>query len=530
MIKKTIINIKELLKKAIKSFPVTNLCVFIITIITILNIDINFSYELLEKCYLFFGTLGIGSYFIETKKANKIFYVIPIVISTFFIIMSEINLSTELSEFIYKVLITYILSASIYSLYNNYKNSQKEFEGYLEDIFKGVIKLSLVYGILALSILIIGLIFDFLIIDISEFDIISKIEIFILGVYYIPNILYALKGEDNSESLVIKGLIRKVLTPLAYISFIIIYMFLFKIIINGDKPESEVFYIMSFLFSVDVPILLMASSYKENKLIDKINKYSSFIFIPFIIVQIYALVNEVYYRGIEVECYIWIMIIIFEILYLIHSILKKDYGNLFIIAIVMTIVGIVVPFINAEDLSFYSQYNNLKLYNQNEEYTEIQKIRIYNAYKYIKNSKLEEKYFKKLNISEEDIEVIKSFNENNEAEDYNENVYESIMANYNGVIDINGYTELYEVRITNNNKADYINQITINYGNKHTKFNFYNQYMKYYENKENIEDYFKMNNEIVLDKTHKLILTNLNIRYVNDEITRYWMEGYLLVK
>ena len=39
-----------------------------------------------------------------------------------------------------------------------------------------------------------------------------------------------------------------------------------------------------------------------------------------------------------------------------------------------------------------------------------------------------------------------------------------------------------------------------------------------------------MNNEIVLDKTHKLILTNLNIRYVNDEITRYWMEGYLLVK
>ena len=135
-----------------------------------------------------------------------------------------------------------------------------------------------------------------------------------------------------------------------------------------------------------------------------------------------------------------------------------------------------------------------------------------------------------MNISEEDIEVIKSFNENNETEDYNENVYESIMANYNGVIDINGYTELYEVRITNNNKADYINQITINYGNKYTKFNFYNQYMKYYENKENIEDYFKMNNEIVLDKTHKLILTNLNIRYVNDEITRYWMERYLLVK
>ena len=114
MIKKTIINIKELLKKAIRSFPVTNLCVFIITIITILNIDIDFSHELLEKCYLFFGTLGIGSYFIETKKANKIFYVIPLVISIFFIIMSEINLSTESAEFIYKVLIKSIVGKFLY--------------------------------------------------------------------------------------------------------------------------------------------------------------------------------------------------------------------------------------------------------------------------------------------------------------------------------------------------------------------------------------------------------------------------------
>lgn len=530
MIKNIIINVKELFKKTIENFPFTNICVFIMTIFTILDMDIYFSNEFMEKIYMFFGTLAIGTYFVETKKINKIYYIIPIIISTFWVTVYEVNLNVEVEELILRILYTYLISSIIYSIYNNYKNVKKEFGEYLEDVFKGVIKLSLVYGILALSILIIGIIFNFLIIDLSDFKLIEKIEIFIFGVYYISNILYVLKGEDNSESIVIKGIIRKVLTPLVYISFAIIYMYLFKIIISGIEENSEVFYIIAFLFAVDVPILLMSSSYKENKFIDKINKYSSFILIPFIMIQIYALFNEIYYRGIETETYMWIMIIIFESFYLICNILKKDYGNLFKIAIVMTIIGIICPFINAEDISFYSQYNNLNLYNENTTYNEIQKTRIYNAYQYINNSKFEEKYFNELDISEEDIERIKAFDDSY-IEEQVKDVYYTIRANYDDVINIDGYTNLYNVRIYNDKpRADYIDEITIKYNNSQNKFQFYNYYISYYRNKENIEEYFKNHNEIILDENYKLILTYLRISYINDEIDDYEMKGYLLEK
>lgn len=530
MVKNIITNIKDVLKKNIENFPLTNICIIVMTIVTILEMDIDFSNEFIERFYLFFVTLTIGAYFVETKKINKMYYAIPITISIFGVIISEICLAREIERTILKILYTYLISIIIYSIYNNYKNSKKEFAEYVEDIFKGFIKLSLVYGILALSILIIGLIFNFLIIDLSDFELIEKIEILILGIYYISNILYVLKGEDNSESIVIKGLIRKVLTPLVYISFIIIYIYLFKIIISGIEENSDVFYIIAFLFSIDVPILLMSSSYKENEFIDKINRYSSFILIPFIMIQIYALFNETYYRGIEIDTYMWMMIVIFECFYLICSIFKKDYGNLFKIAIIITIITLLCPFINAEDISFYSQYHNLKLYNENTTYNKIQKTRIYNAYQYIKNSEVEEEYFNKLNISEKDIEIIKTFDESYIKEEVRD-VHYTIRAKYDGAINIEGYTDLYSVRIWEYNlEKDYIDEITIKYNNTQNKFTFYKHYISYYKNKDTIEKYFKNHNEIILDENNKLILTDLRIFYENDKIKNYDMEGYLLQK
>ena len=95
MVKNIITNIKDVLKKNIENFPLTNICIIVMTIVTILEMDIDFSNEFIERFYLFFVTLTIGAYFVETKKINKMYYAIPITISIFWVIISEIYLEEK---------------------------------------------------------------------------------------------------------------------------------------------------------------------------------------------------------------------------------------------------------------------------------------------------------------------------------------------------------------------------------------------------------------------------------------------------
>jgi len=529
MINKFVNYVKNMLRESYSNFPITNGCILLITLCLIFN-------NLIEnELFMAICVFSLGSYYIETKslskKNNIILYIISFLISLFFYIVAVKEITPSFYNFTGKLLITYILTISIYSIYNNYKSSEKNFSQFLENIFRGILKLSFIYGIFALSVYIIILVFNYLIIDIISYNLVEDIEYLILGMYYISNMTYVLKGNNNNEGTFFKTLIRNILNPLYYIALMIVYLYIAKLFFEGTKLTNNIFYVVLWVFIIGIPLILMCSNYKENKLFDKINNCSSFIFLPLLFFQLYLFFHQLYLFGLNEEIYRWGIIIILEISYLYDSFRKRDFGNLLIISIIVIIITILAPFINIEDLTTYSQYKNLEIYKKQNTFTDIEKNKIFNAYDELFYNSKGKKYINKLNLTEADIEIIKSFNKNhNEYIDYDD--YSSISV-YKELdfIDISGYDKMYEVNISENNiNINYINKISVNYENEEVEFDFYDTYIGYYNNKENIEKYFKNNNTIYASDQYKLIITAVYIEYKNNLIYRYDLDGYLLVK
>lgn len=54
---------------------------------------------------------------------------------------------------------------------------------------------------------------------------------------------------------------------------------------------------------------------------------------------------------------------------------------------------------------------------------------------------------------------------------------------------------------------------------------------KYIKNKDTIEEYFKENNEVIINDSQKIIINNIYIDYsYNDKVKMYSMDMYLLEK
>lgn len=54
---------------------------------------------------------------------------------------------------------------------------------------------------------------------------------------------------------------------------------------------------------------------------------------------------------------------------------------------------------------------------------------------------------------------------------------------------------------------------------------------KYIKNKDTIEEYFKENNEVIINDSQKIIINNIYIDYsYNDKVRMYSMDMYLLEK
>lgn len=526
LINKFFNNVKVIFRESFINYPLTNISIFIITFFFMFFDNLNFFDDVLS-IFLFFS---FGCYFIETKKINKIYYIISFVVSILLWLFLENNI---LDNYFDKVALVYISVLFIYSIYNNYLNSGKNFPQYLENVFRGFFKLSFSYLILALSIFSVLSIFNELIFDLFADDIISDIEIFLLGVYYFSNVICIFRGINNNEGTFFKSLIRKIVNPLLYITLVIIYLFIIRLFIDGNIDEDYVYYIVSYLFLFGVPIIMMCSSYEDNNMLDKINSYSSYLFIPLVLLQLYLIICNINLYGINDSNYLWVMIIILEIFYLIFDFKKIDYGNLLIVISIIVIITYIVPFINLDDLVLRSQYNNLKLYKVKNEYSEIEKIRIYNAYDYFRYYKPD--YISELGITDNDIKIIKTFDEN--YVDYEvSDKYDSMNTyNYNiEEIDISGYDKLYNISIDKYNlNIEYIDKLIVNYNNKYVEFDFYEYYNNYYIRKDNYQkfkDYFINNNTIILGEQYKLILTRVDVSYVNGMITGYNIDGYLLVK
>ena len=539
-IKEKITNFKLMLKKLFEKYPLTLILIYLVTFIWAIFMDTDFvRKEWFQKILMFAIVWAPGSFFAENflEKGKKRIgtYVVTAVISYIFVHFAFLD---KFEDTLIKWLVCYISSLVAGSAFLIIKKSEKDFSEYVLKVAINVVKASFVYGIIALGIAMILWIFDVLIWDITS-QYIGNIEILIFGIFYSTEIIYSLINLDEEVNKFFKNLVKFVLMPLLISAFAIIYLYIIKILLLRDIPKNQIFRIATSLFVVGGFIWTTMNYFKEEGTIYKISTKLPIIFSPFILLQIYTMGIRIVKNGVTPLRYAGMVFVLFEICYILVYILKKEkIQNLILVADVLLIITILVPGINAFDVSDFSQINNLKILSQKTDLNDQDKAKINGAYYYLKDTKKGKNYIKD-NLSQEQINQIKQFNTSN-SNNYRYRDYEYIYLNKKNNININGYNYLTTVESLNNDNKNFEKAFTDvkfrnNDNNTVVSANLTNkvkEYIKIYENegKDKLEKYFEEHSEIQIDQNKKLVLYNFSIRYgeTENEIDYYNIRAYLM--
>ena len=515
----------EIIKKILERFPIFIMITLFTTIFLVITLGTNLINELyFSRILTFIMILASEILLIETKYYKGDFKKMVYCLGAAVIAGTLINFdifNNPLNYVVVRIIYAYIIICILLTIHILYKKSKQGFNEYITNVFINIFKISFINSIISVGVCIIGLIFNTLIYESSY--IIPKLLITVTGFFYIPNLVYSLVNFNNKEQNFFKALISYIFFGQLLASYLLVYVYIIKILITRSIPQNEVFTIISSLFIMQLFICTMVSYIKNNK----INKILPILFIPFIILQGYSLGIRIYEYGITPQRYIGIMLMIFEILYEVLYFLKKDkISNMFVYLSIFVLISGIIPYINMYDISDYSQYRILMKYKKNKKLSINDKKKIYGAYEYLDSQAGDKKYINKVLKQEDKITILgyaKLIEEESRTYIYAIKEVKDINIKKYNSLEIFNITDEFE----NGKKIDDIfNKINIS----KSELNITLKINDYINNNKDIDKYFENNNEIEIDKNTKIILTEINVEVSDDKVYYYEINGYLLKK
>lgn len=377
-----------------KEYPITIACIIIATLLAAIIYDMdseNAAYENIIKIIIFLSIFAAGSLFTEEIFRHRYLSISRLGVSEHWCIKGAVlavfagitrffqysiihadelifGMTTEAQvdrfmEYLERYFVCYIAILVIMAMYLMYRRLDTSFERYCIDVFSTLIKTTVVYALFALGIAAIIEIFNILIIDTYEFDVIARLEIFLAGGIYGPAIIMVISRKREEIGKFAKVVVEYVLLPILMAAFVIIYLYLLKLLISLDMPNNEVFSILAWLFAAGLPIWTMAS-YFDHQVLGKIARFLPFVFIPFVILQIVCLGMRVGDYGITQSRYMGIVLIILEIIYIgIYAYKLGKFANYIIpITLVILLFVLVVPGTNLFAAVTNSQAKRMEVY------------------------------------------------------------------------------------------------------------------------------------------------------------------------
>ena len=146
---------------------------------------------------------------------------------------------------------------------------------------------------------------------------------------------------------------------MVFIGFVIFYIYLIKIIAKLEMPSNQVFAVCTCLFSMGLFTSLMSLGINEVSKYNTAIKFLPIAFIPALILQIISIALRIAQHGLTSARYIGVMVIIFEIVYLVFYILDEILHNkkvklekVLLIASLLIFIACFVPKINMYELPF----------------------------------------------------------------------------------------------------------------------------------------------------------------------------------
>ncbi len=386
---------KEAIKGIIKRYMVTLICVNLACVFEVALEASDFNSwgssamkQAVDYIFGFLMMFAVGSFFVESMftedGSNRKRLILHYVIFAFFSVILDVlgnnlDMFSEMGEdMLRKVMVLYILLCIVPAFHRLIKLSGMAFEKYVVNLVVGVIKVGAVLFLLNVGFMLLVLIFDILIVDVDEWQLVYYVELLLIGTVYAPYVLICLTDKSETKSRFIKGLLLWVLMPMVMAAMIIIYMYMIKILVTGYMPQNEVFGICAGLFCCGVVIWTMAypfaaNAYKDLKagiIYRNVIKYAKYIYAPFILLECWAITIRINEYGVTLDRYYGVVFIILQIIYvaweplygLARKLFKKEkngyaegYEHLLYVGILVYVLCVMLPFFSGEKIEFLSQ-------------------------------------------------------------------------------------------------------------------------------------------------------------------------------
>ena len=356
------------------------------------------------------------------------------------------SLYEEVSLDIFAFALVTLLCLSVFFFY---KRSNENFEGYVAKAFCSLMKAELVYAIIAIGYALIIFAFDELIYDNYRFDVSERIQILLIGLVQFPCAVMALSKTEGQISRFGKIVLSYVFTILESIAFVIIYVYIIKILVTWKFPSNEAFSILTGLFFAGIGIWTMARGCAEGRIIKYIN-IMPFIYIPFIILQGLCLYMRVSEYGFTRARYLGLALIVFEVVYFCiytyRFISGKDIISSVLFVIILAVVIILFfPKVNMYSVVTSSQKAVIeKCLKLGDDADNALKRRAYEAFHAIKNDGgfAGNRYLEK-KLSDEQKDTLRSYAELS-TEAHSDTFYVYADRDLNS-LDVSDYDDLYYI-------------------------------------------------------------------------------------
>ncbi len=560
-------------------------CAFIIAVVSIIaNQKKGFDIEsIVAVCSIWLaGNFLVESLWkktIEEAQKNKrkwlIGYGVTFVIAIIFENLSEVLKAqkVDIPNLIFEsILYFYIACTVLLAIYVLLRQQQLDLPHCIGRIIFALLRAVGVYLVLNIAVILILEIIDALLVDIDTFRVELNIQLLLSALAYFPTCLLAVSDTSEDNAAFTKKFVSYVLLPCVWIAMFVIYLYVIKIFVKQEVPSNEIFGICASLFAIGMPIWMMASGFVEEKTsrYAKLISITKYIYAPFILLEIYSMSVRVKAYGLTEQRYAAWMFVLLQIIYILWEKIyalyarladrKKIYNNqadtgdtgtehaneinqtkiqinwhyenLIPVLVGFLFVGLLLPFGNAQYLSYQSQKSRL-VKNRTSDMGEAAK-----AYDYLKTNAYGRRYLDNY-LTEAEQDELHNMLYDQDSEDQWKSVYFYADPMEEGGLTIRGYEKIYgvEEHWRDECSVQEYESKTITAGDNVYEGVDLTSCISYYKdledkNENQVVDEKDKVYEIQISDTEKLIVTYISFE-IDDEqtmIKRMFIKGYMLTK
>ena len=262
---------------------------------------------------------------------------------------------------------------------------ERTFADYLMGVISGLFLVGVIYAVVMVGLLILTAIFTGLLVGEFE-DIFLPIAVLVTGGYLVgASTLVLIKNEEEIPTFV-DVLFRYILFGMSLAAYVIIYMYMIKILVLSAFPSNSVFSILTSLFCVSVPLAYL-NSYKDAGRMGEVARILPRFYLPLMILQAYTVIVRIRQYGLTPSRYLGIALVVVEAVILVWFMKKRDtLPRILPILALIVFVLTFVPGVNALAMPRFAQNMTLQrlLSRDAAELDEREKSRLYAAYDYLK--------------------------------------------------------------------------------------------------------------------------------------------------